>query len=308
VDDILPVNGRFILTLALDRVLYTPERLEKIATEAAKNDLIFSPRDRIGLLKDVSELSNAGLTLVSSLLTLVDIWRGETNCKLPFHFFSIANLFALDLVWAGVLNSFEGILRAFEEHPRLITTFRAFIRVRFIFGVSGMYSRILSWQTLFVPLVQRLGYEFLDGESVNIVELRKTAITGAVIARDERCVPISSLRLANNSKTVLSGSFKIVSQIIWRPVIWQESLPISEKRFSQWYVYHTATTVIYRVVLPLQAARYGGREEFEVLLKIIENPVTPADRRAAMCVFIRAIRTLQGPDLQTALPLDIPKI
>ncbi|KAJ7812088.1 hypothetical protein B0H14DRAFT_2858160 [Mycena olivaceomarginata] len=201
-------------TIGFYRVLYTPERLEKIATEAAKNDLIFSPRDRIGLLKDVSELSNAGLTLVSSLLTLVDIWRGETNY----------------LVWAGVLNSFEGILRAFEEHPRLITTFRAFIR------------------TLFVPLVQRLGYEFLDGESVDIVELRKTAITGAVIARDESVIRELQNRFTDYMET---GDMARIPSDIRKTVF----------------------TV---------AARYGGREEFEVLLKIIENPVTPADRRAAI--------------------------
>jgi aminopeptidase 2 len=63
-------------------VLYTPERLSKIAMEAAKEDSVYSLSDRIGLLNDVAELSKAGLAELSSLLTLVDIWRNEPNCEL----------------------------------------------------------------------------------------------------------------------------------------------------------------------------------------------------------------------------------
>jgi aminopeptidase 2 len=81
VNHIFYANDRFVLTFIRDRVLYTPERLAKIATEAAKKDSVFSLSDRVGLLYDVSELSKAGLTQVSSLLTLIDIWRNETNCK-----------------------------------------------------------------------------------------------------------------------------------------------------------------------------------------------------------------------------------
>jgi aminopeptidase 2 len=58
-----------------------PERLSNIATEAAKEDSVFSLNDRIGLLYDVSELSKAGLSKLSAFLTLVDTWRNETNCK-----------------------------------------------------------------------------------------------------------------------------------------------------------------------------------------------------------------------------------
>jgi hypothetical protein len=72
------------------------------------------------------------LTQVSSLLTLIDIWRNETNCKQPFHSLSFVNLSALDLVWVSVLNSFGGIIRPFEERPQIDTSLRAFIRVRFI--------------------------------------------------------------------------------------------------------------------------------------------------------------------------------
>jgi aminopeptidase 2 len=82
VNFISPVDDGFgLIFLKKDRVLYTPERLSKIATEAAKEDSVFSLNDRIGLLYDVSELSKAGLTKLSTFLTLVDTWRNETNCK-----------------------------------------------------------------------------------------------------------------------------------------------------------------------------------------------------------------------------------
>lgn len=76
-----PVDDGFGLISFEDRVLYTPERLSKIATEAAKEDSVFSLNDRIGLLYDVSELSKAGLSKLSAFLTLVDTWRNEANCK-----------------------------------------------------------------------------------------------------------------------------------------------------------------------------------------------------------------------------------
>lgn len=67
----------------LDRVLYTPERVAKIATEAAKPDgtSVFSLNDRIGLVHDAIALSKAGLAKLSSALTLLDGLKGETECQ-----------------------------------------------------------------------------------------------------------------------------------------------------------------------------------------------------------------------------------
>jgi aminopeptidase 2 len=81
VNHILSPNACFILTPSLDCVSYTPERLEKIATEAAKEDSVVSLSYCIRLLYNVSELSKAGLTQVSSLLTLFDICQNKMNCK-----------------------------------------------------------------------------------------------------------------------------------------------------------------------------------------------------------------------------------
>ncbi|KAJ7328905.1 leucyl aminopeptidase [Mycena albidolilacea] len=212
-------------TTSLYRVSYIPERLEKIATEAAKEDSVFSLSDRIGLLYDVSELSKAGLTQVSSLLTLFDIWRNETNY----------------LVWASMLSSFGEIAAAFEENTEISAGLRAFIR------------------NLFGPLVQRLGYEFPEGESVDIVQLRKTAILGAVVGRDEGVTQELRSRFTDYIKT---GDKTRIPSDLKKPIF---------------------TT----------AARYGGREEFDALLKIIEDPVNAADRSAA----IRAIGSTEDSSL-----------
>jgi aminopeptidase 2 len=67
--------------LPADRVLYTPERLASIATEAAKGDAVFSFKDRIGLVHDAFALSRAGFAEVSSALTFVDILKDEKECE-----------------------------------------------------------------------------------------------------------------------------------------------------------------------------------------------------------------------------------
>ena len=65
----------------LDRVLYTPERLEKIAEEAAKQNSPFSLNDRLGLIHDAMALSKAGLAKLSSAMTLVDKLKHEKECE-----------------------------------------------------------------------------------------------------------------------------------------------------------------------------------------------------------------------------------
>ncbi|KAJ7666625.1 leucyl aminopeptidase [Mycena polygramma] len=213
----IDINKPFKLnagTTGLYRVLYTSERLSKIATEAAKEDSVFSLSDRIGLIYDVSQLAKAGLTKLSSLLTLVDIWRNETN----------------HLVWGSILTGLSGALSAFEHDFQIDANLRAFIR------------------TLFVPLVQRLGYDDTEGESVDIIQLRKTAIRGASEGRDESIVRELRSRFADYMKT--GNDTKLPSNI--KPTIF--------------------ATV----------ARFGGREEFEALVDIIENSNVPADKPEAI--------------------------
>ena len=76
IDDVPP-------TLVIDRVLYTPKRLEAIASEAAKPDTIFSLSDRIGLVQDAFALGNAGYLQLSAVLNLIYELRGEEECACP---------------------------------------------------------------------------------------------------------------------------------------------------------------------------------------------------------------------------------
>jgi len=78
-----PGNSCFLwrrLTAFLDRVLYTPERLSAIASEAAKEGSVFTLDDRIGLLQDAMALSKAGFLQLSSTLTLIELWKNEKEC------------------------------------------------------------------------------------------------------------------------------------------------------------------------------------------------------------------------------------
>lgn len=65
-----------------DRVLYSSERLAKIAEEAAKTDSVLSLEDRMGLIMDAPSLAKAGFTKTSSTLTLIDKFRNETECEM----------------------------------------------------------------------------------------------------------------------------------------------------------------------------------------------------------------------------------
>lgn len=64
-----------------DRVLYPEGRLTRIALEAAQGDAVFSLNDRIGLVHDTMALAKSGYATVSSALTVVDIFRSETECQ-----------------------------------------------------------------------------------------------------------------------------------------------------------------------------------------------------------------------------------
>ena len=64
-------------------MLYSPKRLETIASEAAKPDSIFSLSDRIGLVQDAFALGNAGYLQMSAALNLIHELRSEEECACP---------------------------------------------------------------------------------------------------------------------------------------------------------------------------------------------------------------------------------
>lgn len=62
------------------RALYTPERLVKIAEEAAKEDSAFGLEDRVGLVYDALALAKAGYLDVTAALKLYAAFHKEKEC------------------------------------------------------------------------------------------------------------------------------------------------------------------------------------------------------------------------------------
>ncbi|KAF8633724.1 hypothetical protein AX17_004382 [Amanita inopinata Kibby_2008] len=154
-------------TSGVYRVLYTPERLEKIAHEAAKDDSCFSFNDRLGLVHDAMALSKAGLAKLSSALTLVESFKNEKEY----------------LVWSGISESVSGLISVWWEDPKIVDKLNEFRR------------------GLFVPLVEQLGYEYEEGETADTTLLRTCAITQAALAGDKGVVGELRERFAHYMKT-----------------------------------------------------------------------------------------------------------
>ncbi len=171
--------------------MYTPERLVAIAKEAVREDSLFSLEDRIGLVYDSLALACAGYLEVSAVLPLYDVFRNEKECGL--HPSSTAK----------VLCSISS--HHFIRRLRVGLHLREFLRIRldvvrvsadpreaqrFPKGMSMLLIACVGSNTdvmkeLFVRIVDRLGYDYAKGESVDIHQLRTTAITEAANAGDE---------------------------------------------------------------------------------------------------------------------------
>ncbi|CAL1703777.1 unnamed protein product [Somion occarium] len=142
-------------TVGVFRVLYTPERLAAIAKEAAKSKgSLFGFEDRIGLINDAPALAKAGLTEVSSALTLIDNFRNETEY----------------LVWSSIADSIEVIVNTWWEHQHIVDLLNSFRN------------------KLFVPIIKRLGYEYSEDEDIDTKELRTKAIVQAANAEEKSVV------------------------------------------------------------------------------------------------------------------------
>lgn len=116
-----------------DRVLYTPERLSKIAAEAAREGSSFTLDDRIGLLYDTFALLKAGLVQVSSALDLVETLRNEKECEFDFRCEGVSRTYAsnrADLVWSGISDNLGGLSSIWWEYPEINEGLDAFRRVR----------------------------------------------------------------------------------------------------------------------------------------------------------------------------------
>ncbi|KAF8626069.1 hypothetical protein AX15_005101, partial [Amanita polypyramis BW_CC] len=134
------------------------------------------------------------------------------------------------LVWSGIAENLSSIISVWWEDPEIVKKLNAFRRA------------------LFVPLVDRLGFEYKEGESPDITALRTCAIGQAALAGDEGVVRELKNRFAHYIKT---GD--------------DSNIPADLLRIT----YRTAV-------------RYGGTEEYEAMQKIHDKPQTPTARLASI--------------------------
>ncbi|KDR73433.1 hypothetical protein GALMADRAFT_72186 [Galerina marginata CBS 339.88] len=196
------------------RVLYTPERLAQIAGEAMKKGSAFSLEDRMGLIYDTMALSQAGLSKLSSALTLVELWKDEKDY----------------LVWQSIGENLGQLKSIWWEYPGITAKLDAFRR------------------SLFVPLVEKLGYEYSKDEPLDTSLLRTLAIREASAAGDDGVV--KELRSRFNK---------------YRETGDDSTIPANLER-----------------VIFITAVGNGDREEYNAMIKILDKPKTPSQKIAAI--------------------------
>ncbi|KAG9318425.1 peptidase family M1-domain-containing protein [Chiua virens] len=141
-------------TYGVYRVLYPEERLFRIAREATEGDAIFSLNDRIGLVHDAMALAKSGHATVSSALTVLDIFKNETEF----------------LVWDSIAENMGVLVSTWWENEEIVRGLNEFRR------------------NLFRPIVDKLGYVYSPSESVDISRLRTRAIGQAATAGDQAVI------------------------------------------------------------------------------------------------------------------------
>lgn len=91
---------------------------------------------------------------------------------------------SLDLVWEGIVSDLRALSSIWWEHPEIVAKLCAFRRVG---AIQSLLTHLpLRPQSLFSPVVQRLGYEFSPSDSADTTELRRHAIDEAARAGDEK--------------------------------------------------------------------------------------------------------------------------
>lgn len=135
-------------------MLYTTERLAKISAEVAKENSVFTLDDRLGLVHDSFALSKAGLSKLSSSLTLIDNLRNEKECEwraASYIIYLDIEIPIADLVWAGMAEGLSSLVSIWWEHPEVVAKLDAFRRVS---CDNFLYSSVLSLPPLSLDLVR----------------------------------------------------------------------------------------------------------------------------------------------------------
>ncbi|KIK95297.1 hypothetical protein PAXRUDRAFT_140992 [Paxillus rubicundulus Ve08.2h10] len=144
-------------TYGVCAVLYSAERLARIAREAAEGDAIFSLNDRVGLVHDAMALAKSGHATVSSVLTVVDILRNEQEF----------------LVWDSIARNLGRLVSTWWENEDVVK------------GLNEFRKATIG---LFGPVVDRLGFVYSPSDSADISQLRTRAVGQAALAGDQEVV------------------------------------------------------------------------------------------------------------------------
>jgi len=151
---------------------------------------------------------------LSSALTLVNILKDEKEF----------------LVWDCIAENIASLVSVWWEHPRLTTSLNAFRRA------------------LYNPLIQRLGYEYLETDSADATLLRTRAIHQAAMAEDQDVLRELKGRFDHYMNT--GDNSKIPADLM-------------------------------RITL-VSAVKYGGRQEYDFVKKIYEKPPNPSTSISAI--------------------------
>uniref|UniRef100_D8QDN2 Aminopeptidase n=1 Tax=Schizophyllum commune (strain H4-8 / FGSC 9210) TaxID=578458 RepID=D8QDN2_SCHCM len=135
-------------------VLYTPERLNKIAQEAAKEDSLFTLDDRLGIVHDAFATAKAGLATLSTALDVVDTFRSLREY----------------LLWSCIASHLDELLSVWWENEEVVAQLKTFSR------------------SLFVPIVKELNFAYSDSDSADTTQLRTLAISQAISSEDSNVI------------------------------------------------------------------------------------------------------------------------
>ncbi|PWN42825.1 putative AAP1-alanine/arginine aminopeptidase [Ceraceosorus guamensis] len=201
-------------TIGVYRVAYEPARLAKLGAEAAKPNSAFSLQDRVGLVSDAFTLAKATDSKTSAALTLVKELRND-----PTY-----------LVQSMISTNLAALASTWYEQPEAVRSAIDHFRAE-VFGGT----------------VQKLGFEFPEGESPDTKQLRATAIAAAAAGGDEHT--LKELRT----------------------------------RFAAWQTTQDESGIhpdILRTVYAT-AVKHGGEAEYESVLGVWRKPPTPTHKIAA---------------------------
>ncbi|KAF8311310.1 leucyl aminopeptidase [Clavulina sp. PMI_390] len=201
-------------TSGIFRVAYEPERLKQLGIWASQKDSPFALEDRMGLVSDATILAQAGVGKTSAALDLIaSLHKEEEN-----------------LVWSAMAASLVNIKGLLWEQPaELLQSWNEWINY------------------LYLPIVEKLGYDYHPEDSADVSELRTRAITNCARAQESTVV-----------KELVTRFNKFV-----------------ETKDDSW-VPPDLQTIIYSM-----AIEHGGQKEFDTIKQIWKNPATPSAKSAA---------------------------